>query len=334
MEKEEIRDLSDPKTPKKIGGGRELRRVANKTLKHKETSAAPFLAPHPLNSMQYFYPQSFHYTQHALAKPNSQIYYFPPLMPLPAPQQYYPNAYSNAVWDSALPVSVKGEDIPSVKIPDSRRQEVKGSSEAVGLCGDRSSRSEKEGTASNTNYTRDPSRSVACDYEASSDETDDDTNQESATKKPRLNQINDHEYSMVADSREDNLETAPDLEKSDSCREPLSKTTKTTDDIHEMRKQRRRELNRESAKRSRLRKQQEYEELQRKIEELKADSNELCVQLKNLSKECGRLEDENNQIKEELVEMYGPSAIYDHEASCSGLGDHENECNVETNLDS
>ncbi|OMO63421.1 hypothetical protein COLO4_32451 [Corchorus olitorius] len=282
MEKEEIRDLSDPKTPKKIGGGREFRRLANRPLKHKETSAAPFLAP-----MQYFYPQSFHYTQHALAKPNSQIfYYFPPIMPSPAPQQYSPHAYSNAVWDSTLPVSVKGEDIPSERNPDSRRQEVKGSSEAVGFYGDRSSRSEKED-------------------------------------------------STVADSREDNHETAPNLEKSDSCLESLSKTTKATqDDMNEIRRQRRRELNRESAKRSRLRKQQECEELQRRIEELKADSNELCVQLKNLSKECGRFEDENNQIKEELVEMYGPSAIYDHEASCSGLRDHENECNVETNLNS
>ncbi|XP_019430373.1 PREDICTED: transcription factor HBP-1a-like isoform X2 [Lupinus angustifolius] len=79
----------------------------------------------------------------------------------------------------------------------------------------------------------------------------------------------------------------------------------------EIRKERKRQSNRESAKRSRMRKQKECEELHRNMDILKDENSELTHLLMKLSEECLELSTENDSIEEELVEMYGPESIAD-----------------------
>ncbi|KAE9595379.1 putative transcription factor bZIP family [Lupinus albus] len=79
----------------------------------------------------------------------------------------------------------------------------------------------------------------------------------------------------------------------------------------EIRKERKRQSNRESAKRSRMRKQKECDELHRNMDILKDENSELTHLLMKLSEECLELSTENDSIEEELVEMYGPESIAD-----------------------
>ncbi|XP_022749133.1 G-box-binding factor 1-like isoform X2 [Durio zibethinus] len=253
METEERDLIAKPKPSKQMGSSREVKSLA-KSHKHKESSAAP-LPQHLLNSMQ------IHYTQNGFSLPNSQPYCWPQVMqsnqaPQPYPGFYHkrsPHTYSILCGDSTLPIPEKGKDVPSEKSLDLMRQ-FKGSSGIVGHYGDRSGRIEMDGT-SYRNYNHDPSRRIAAGGdEASSDESN-DTNQDlSLTKKQRLNQTNADNYSMVEDSAADMLETTPNLGMIYSSAEAVSTTTKISDDS-ELRKQRRRQMNRESAKRSRFRKQ-------------------------------------------------------------------------------
>ncbi|MED6196654.1 hypothetical protein PIB30_049399, partial [Stylosanthes scabra] len=79
----------------------------------------------------------------------------------------------------------------------------------------------------------------------------------------------------------------------------------------EKRKERKRQSNRESAKRSRLRKQKECEELHGNMESLKDENSSLTQTLVRLSEECLDLSNENDSIQEELVKMYGAESIAD-----------------------
>ncbi|TKY69146.1 G-box-binding factor 1 [Spatholobus suberectus] len=79
----------------------------------------------------------------------------------------------------------------------------------------------------------------------------------------------------------------------------------------EIRKERKRQSNRESARRSRMRKEKECVELHKKMETLKDENSMLTQRLKNLSEECLEMCNENDAIEEELVKMYGPESIAD-----------------------
>ncbi|XP_017971892.1 PREDICTED: G-box-binding factor 1 isoform X2 [Theobroma cacao] len=287
MGTEDRNSIAKSKPPKQKDS-RVVRRLA-KSHKDKETSAAPapFPAPLWLNSVQ------IQYTQDGFSLPNSQLHYLPQLMqPNPIPQFYpgfyhmkSPHAYFNAVGDSMLPISEKGKDIPREKDLDSGR-------------------SKDEGT-SYRNHTHDPSRSAASGDEASPDGRDDANQDLSATKKQRLNQTKADDYIMVDGSASDVLEPALNLAISNSSAGSISTTAKISD-VYDLRKQRRRQLNRESAKRSRLRKQQERDKLEARIEVLKGESSALCQELNRVSEECGRLYEENKLIMEELIPMCGP----------------------------
>ncbi|WMV16788.1 hypothetical protein MTR67_010173 [Solanum verrucosum] len=65
----------------------------------------------------------------------------------------------------------------------------------------------------------------------------------------------------------------------------------------ELKRQKRKQSNRESARRSRLRKQAECEELQRRVEALSHENHSLKDELQRLSEECEKLTSENNSIK-------------------------------------
>ncbi|KAA3461177.1 G-box-binding factor 1-like isoform X2 [Gossypium australe] len=80
-------------------------------------------------------------------------------------------------------------------------------------------------------------------------------------------------------------------------------------DERELKRQKRKQSNRESARRSRLRKQAECEELQAKVESLANENHTLRDELKKLSDECEKLTSENSSIKDELMRICGPEAI-------------------------
>uniref|UniRef100_A0A7C8Z021 BZIP domain-containing protein n=1 Tax=Opuntia streptacantha TaxID=393608 RepID=A0A7C8Z021_OPUST len=80
-------------------------------------------------------------------------------------------------------------------------------------------------------------------------------------------------------------------------------------DERELKRQKRKQSNRESARRSRLRKQAECEELQRRVQSLNNENSNLREELERLAAECEKLTSENDSIKEELTRMLGPDAL-------------------------
>lgn len=72
----------------------------------------------------------------------------------------------------------------------------------------------------------------------------------------------------------------------------------------ELKKQRRKQSNREAARRSRLRKQQEYEDLARRVDVLKSENNALRMEIEKLARENKELDSENASIAEELNKIF------------------------------
>ncbi|CAN8276433.1 unnamed protein product [Cochlearia groenlandica] len=80
-------------------------------------------------------------------------------------------------------------------------------------------------------------------------------------------------------------------------------------DERELKKQKRKQSNRESARRSRLRKQADCEQLQQRLEILSNENQSLRDEMQRLSGECDKLKTENNSIQDELVRVYGPEVV-------------------------
>ncbi|XBI11612.1 hypothetical protein VPH35_138627 [Triticum aestivum] len=86
-------------------------------------------------------------------------------------------------------------------------------------------------------------------------------------------------------------------------------------DERELKRERRKQSNRESARRSRLRKQQECEELAQKVSELTAANGTLRSELDQL-KDCKTMETENKQLMgkilshdDKMQQSEGPSIV-------------------------
>ncbi|KAF3648493.1 G-box-binding factor 1 [Capsicum annuum] len=90
-------------------------------------------------------------------------------------------------------------------------------------------------------------------------------------------------------------------------------------DERELKRLKRKQSNRESARRSRLRKQAECEELQHKVETLSNENHGLKEELRKLSEECEKLTSENNSIKDELTRLCGPEAVSKLESSSNAM---------------
>ncbi|XP_051117635.1 G-box-binding factor 1-like isoform X2 [Andrographis paniculata] len=80
-------------------------------------------------------------------------------------------------------------------------------------------------------------------------------------------------------------------------------------DDRELKRQKRKQSNRESARRSRLRKQAECEDLQRTVETLNNENHTLREELQRISEECQKLTSENHSIKDELIKLCGPDIV-------------------------
>ncbi|XP_039825446.1 DNA-binding protein EMBP-1-like, partial [Panicum virgatum] len=80
-------------------------------------------------------------------------------------------------------------------------------------------------------------------------------------------------------------------------------------DERELKRERRKQSNRESARRSRLRKQQECEELAQKVTDLTAINGTLRSELDQLKKACEDMEAENSQLMGELEQGEAPSVV-------------------------
>ncbi|RWR95692.1 G-box-binding factor 1-like protein isoform X1 [Cinnamomum micranthum f. kanehirae] len=80
-------------------------------------------------------------------------------------------------------------------------------------------------------------------------------------------------------------------------------------DERELKRQRRKQSNRESARRSRLRKQAECEELAGKVETLNNENRSLRSELQRLAEECQKLTSENASIVEQLNQLYEHDAV-------------------------
>ncbi|XP_024312498.1 DNA-binding protein EMBP-1 [Brachypodium distachyon] len=72
-------------------------------------------------------------------------------------------------------------------------------------------------------------------------------------------------------------------------------------DERELKRERRKQANRDSARRSRLRKQQECEELAQKVTELTAINGVLKSEIDQLKKDCEDMEAENTQLMDEVL---------------------------------
>ncbi|KAL0726246.1 hypothetical protein Bca4012_022339 [Brassica carinata] len=80
-------------------------------------------------------------------------------------------------------------------------------------------------------------------------------------------------------------------------------------DERELKRQKRKQSNRESARRSRLRKQAECEQLQQRVESLTSENQSLRDELQRLSSECEKLKTENHSIQDELLRVQGADAV-------------------------
>ncbi|KAJ1394969.1 Basic-leucine zipper domain [Sesbania bispinosa] len=136
------------------------------------------------------------------------------------------------------------------------------------------------------NDTDGMSRSAATGNKGSPDETHDTNNDFPSTKEDQSNIMLGNENSTL----NQNSETGLNASGTTACLTEL-------DDEDEIRRERKRQSNRESAKRSKLRKLRECKELHKDWDTLKDENSLLTQELKMLSEECLELSNENDAIQ-------------------------------------
>ncbi|XP_042014636.1 G-box-binding factor 1-like isoform X3 [Salvia splendens] len=209
-----------------------------------------------------------------------------------------------------------GKDRPSSK-------KSKGPSANHGMIGGKSGGGGKTASGSGNDGTHSAESSSD---EGSSDASHENNNQDfSASKKGSFNQ-------MLADgaNAQNNAGSGPMKLRPNSAGVAPSGMMNDQwiqQEEREIKKQKRKQSNRESARRSRLRKQAECEDLQHRVDLLNGENRGLTDELQRLSEECEKLVSENNSIKDELIKMFGADAVSELENGNSnmheGVGDEE-----------
>ncbi|XP_075673181.1 G-box-binding factor 1-like isoform X4 [Castanea sativa] len=249
-------------------------------------------------------------------------------------------ANSNIVKGVGLAIPKKEERFLKGKDLDSM-SEHKRSSENLILVGNGSRESEKA-ASSTRNDGGGPSRSDVSGSEGSSDDSDVMNQEFPKSKRQRFNQLladgvvarnkasvqdcGANTDLALHDSVANVAETDLNLGMSLSASSAQPFLTKEGIDL---RNERRKQSNRESARRSRIRRQQECEKLQALAEMLKTETSMLKEELVRLSEECGEVDEENNSLMDELTKMYGPDAISDLIARKPNSGFSESNDNEE-----
>ncbi|KAF6138950.1 hypothetical protein GIB67_025679 [Kingdonia uniflora] len=99
-------------------------------------------------------------------------------------------------------------------------------------------------------------------------------------------------------------------------------------DERELKRQKRKQSNRESARRSRMRKQAEYDELAQRVDVLKDENTILREELERLREDCKNLASENTSLTEKLQKNLGQDSSMDGDN-----GQPESDPQVSTNVD-
>ncbi|XP_057449414.1 G-box-binding factor 1 isoform X2 [Lotus japonicus] len=241
--------------------------------------------------------------------------------PVPYPAMYPPGAvYAHPSMTTTLSTP---QNVMEGKRPDRKDQASAKSSKKMSA--NTGSKARDNGKASSGSGNDGISQSAESGSEGSSDASDEQTNQqESATnKKGSFNQMlvegasaQNNSVSVgvisqsavpgkpVASMSATNLNTGVEFwNASVDATPPTIMGPDATlgepwrQDEREVKRQKRKLSNRESARRSRLRKQAECEELQKRVESLGNENQTLREELQRVSEECMKLTSENNSIK-------------------------------------
>ncbi|KAL3525417.1 hypothetical protein ACH5RR_013789 [Cinchona calisaya] len=271
-----------------------------------------------------------------------------PMMPPYGTPVPYPALYPGGVYAhpniGMAPGAVQAPIESDAKPPEGKdrntNKKLKGSSGKPGLVAAKAGESGKAASGSGNDGT---TQSAESESDGSSDGTDENDNHElSATKKGSFDQMladgataqnnnsvanfqNSVPGNSVVSVPATNLNIGMDLWNPSSAASGAMKmhpnpgvpsavapgmmTDQWIQDEREMKRQKRKQSNRESARRSRLRKQAECEELQQRVESLNNENRALRDELERLSEECEKLTSENSSIKEELTSLCGPEAV-------------------------
>ncbi|CAN8328130.1 unnamed protein product [Cochlearia groenlandica] len=172
------------------------------------------------------------------------------------------------------------------------------------------------------------SQSDESDTAGSSDENDENANQQGSARKPSFGQ-------MLADASSQS-NTTGEIQGSMPMKPVVPGTNLNmgmdlwssqggvaVKDERELKRQKRKQSNRESARRSRLRKQAECEQLQQRVESLSNENQSLRDELQRLSGECEKLKSENSTIQDELMRVHGPEAVANLEQNVAASNDGE-----------
>ncbi|XP_019446768.1 PREDICTED: G-box-binding factor 1 isoform X3 [Lupinus angustifolius] len=274
---------------------------------------APGAAPPPFYASTVASPTPHPYmwgSQHPLMPPYGT--------PVPYAAMYPPGSVYAHPRMAMTPNAVQHSTEFEVRGPDGKdRNSAKKLKGVSAKTGSKAGESGKTGSGSANDGI---SQSAESDSEDSSNASDENTNQQesAATRKGSFNQMlvegaNAQNNSAGAQSSKmrHNQSGAPGAVAPSTImgREVALGDQWMQPDERELKRQKRKQSNRESARRSRLRKQAECEELQKRVETLGGENQTLREELRSLSEECEKLTSENNSMKEELERLCGQEAV-------------------------
>ncbi|XP_019446769.1 PREDICTED: G-box-binding factor 1 isoform X4 [Lupinus angustifolius] len=265
---------------------------------------APGAAPPPFYASTVASPTPHPYmwgSQHPLMPPYGT--------PVPYAAMYPPGSVYAHPRMAMTPNAVQHSTEFEVRGPDGKdRNSAKKLKGVSAKTGSKAGESGKTGSGSANDGI---SQSAESDSEDSSNASDENTNQQesAATRKGSFNQM--LVEGAQSSKMRHNQSGAPGAVAPSTImgREVALGDQWMQPDERELKRQKRKQSNRESARRSRLRKQAECEELQKRVETLGGENQTLREELRSLSEECEKLTSENNSMKEELERLCGQEAV-------------------------